>query len=369
MSLVYKRVHESIKYRLRTFASGRFASYCRPVTPLFVLTELCNARCIHCDIWKNRGTEDSPTVAEWKTVLRDLRGWLGPTQVVFTGGEALLKPFTTDLVEHASASGLFAELLTHGYWDDQSRIEKLVLARPWRITISVDGIGELHTRIRGRENFWAKTSKTIRTIQRVRKAHNIGTTIRLKTVIMSHNLDGVSEVARFARQGGMEVFYQPIEQNYNTPEDAHWFEHSDNWLRDTDQAVRVVESLIQMKKEGYPIANSFAQLEAMIPYFRHPGAHRISTQEHRAHEHRPLCSALTMMQLQANGDVTVCTAQPPVRNIKTMPIREIWKNRPQWWKSGCCLDWRLSAEEKAAISPAAVPAGIRASAESGPPEM
>lgn len=122
---------------------------------------------------------------------------------------SLLKPFTTDLVEHASASGLFAELLTHGYWDDQSRIEKLVLARPWRITISVDGIGELHTRIRGRENFWAKTSKTIRTIQRVRKAHNIGTTIRLKTVIMSHNLDGVSEVARFARQGGMEVFYQP----------------------------------------------------------------------------------------------------------------------------------------------------------------
>ena len=43
--------------------------------------------------------------------------------------------------------------------------------------------------------------------------------IRLKTVIMEHNLNDVGKVARFARSHGLEVFYQPIEQNYNTPED------------------------------------------------------------------------------------------------------------------------------------------------------
>ncbi len=35
--------------------------------------------------------------------------------------------------------------------------------------------------------------------------------IRPKTVVQSHNLDDLEKVARFARQHGVEVFYQPIE--------------------------------------------------------------------------------------------------------------------------------------------------------------
>ena len=33
-----------------------------------------------------------------------------------------------------------------------------------------------------------------------------------------------------------------------------------------------------------------------------------------------------------NGDVLACYGMPPVGNIKTTPIREIWNNRPKWWK-------------------------------------
>src|SRR5438552_14357975 len=134
----YKRVYDGVNYRLRTLGGGRWASLCRPTSISLLLTELCNARCVHCDIWKNRGKEDSPTVDQWKTVLSDLREWLGPVQVTLTGGEALLRPFTTELVAYASSSGLFLEILTHGYWDDQARIERLALAKPWRITISLD---------------------------------------------------------------------------------------------------------------------------------------------------------------------------------------------------------------------------------------
>jgi len=347
---IQRRLHEGVNYRLRTFGGGRFASHVCPVNPHILLTELCNARCVHCDIWKNRGKEDSPTVDQWKTLLSDLRGWLGPVQVVFTGGEALLKPFTIDLVAHASALGLFAEILTHGYWDDQSKIEKLVLAQPWKVTISVDGIGELHTTIRRRDKFWEKTSTTIETVKRVRAENKLKTIVRLKNVIMSHNLDGVCDVARFANQPGVEVFFQPIEQNYNTPEDARWWEHTDNWPRDTDKVVSVVEQLIEMKRQGFRIANSYEQLKVMIPYFRNPDSLRVTTQSHEAHEHRPLCSALNMLQIQASGDVTVCTGQKPVGNIKTMPVREIWENRPRWWESGCCLARRLTEAEREAVS-------------------
>lgn len=343
---LYRRIYEGANYRLRTVARGRWASLCRPTSIVFLLTELCNARCVHCDIWKNRGKEASPAPDQWKSVLSDLRDWLGPVQVVFSGGEALLRPFTTELVAHCSSIGLLLEILTHGYWDDQSKIEKLALAKPWRATVSLDGMGETHTKIRGRERFFEKTSATIRTLQRARRENRLDFTIRLKTVIMSHNLDEVCEIARYATQDGMHVFYQPVEQNYNTPEDPRWFESSGNWPGDPEKAVAAVNRLIELKREGLHIDNSIAQLEAMIPYFRNPDSLRVSTQGHSAHERRALCAALTTLQFQANGDVTVCYGVPPVGNIKTAPIREIWRNRPHFWEEGCCLERRCTPTEK-----------------------
>lgn len=345
-----KRVHEAVSYRLRTFSRGRWAAHCRPVSIVFAITELCNAKCVHCDIWKNRGREDAPTIEQYKQVLSDLRSWLGPVQVVFSGGEALLKQYTPDLLAHGASIGLFMELLTHGYWDDQSRIERVALANPWRITVSLDGMGETHTKVRGRDKFFEKTMRTIETLRRVREEKKLDFTIRLKNVIMSYNLDEAGEVARFANQDGMEAFFQPIEQNYNTPEDLRWFEHTGNWPTDTEKAIGAVRQLIELKKQGYRIANSYSQLEMMIPYFRDPDAHRVTVQSHTAHERRAQCSALTTLDFRANGDVVSCFGQAPIGNIRQKSIREIWESRPRWWESGCCLERRCSEAEKETLS-------------------
>ena len=284
----------------------------------------------------------------WKEVLEDVRRWLGPVQVTLTGGEALLKPFTPELVTHGASLGLFMEVLTHGYWPDQGRIEKLALAKPWRVTVSLDGLDETHSRIRGREGFFEQTATTLRTLERVRQEQRLSFAIRLKNVIMAQNLHDTHKVARFAQERGVEVFYQPIEQNYNTPEDPRWFESSANWPKDLFSAVAAVEGLVELKRAGLPIKNSYAQLRAMIRYFRNPDASRVSTQSHTAHECREYCAALTHMQLQANGDVTNCAGRPPVGNIKTASIRRIWESRPRAWEDNCCLHSRCSEAEKQA---------------------
>jgi MoaA/NifB/PqqE/SkfB family radical SAM enzyme len=311
-----------------------------------MMTNLCNARCVHCEIWKNKGREDALTADEYKKVLSDIRAWLGPVEVSFTGGEALLRPYAPEVVAHASAIGLYVEVLTHGYWDDQSRIEKLARANPGRVTVSLDGIGEAHSRIRGRENFFEKTTRSIETLLRVRQESGLGYVIRLKTVIMSHNLHDVANVARYAAQHGMEIFYQAIEQNYNTLEDQRWFDHSENWPRDTGRAVEAVRELIRMKQEGFPIRNSMTQLGTMIPYFQDPDSMRVSIQAHGAHEKRQNCDAVTNLQILPNGDITNCCYKPPVGNLRTASIRAIWDRRPKWWLGGCCLETRLSAAEK-----------------------
>ena len=87
-SYLHKRLYEGVHHRLRTLAGGRWASLCRPTSIALLLTEQCTARCLHCDIWKNTAREENPDAAQWRQVVDDLRDWLGPVQVVFTGGEA-----------------------------------------------------------------------------------------------------------------------------------------------------------------------------------------------------------------------------------------------------------------------------------------
>jgi MoaA/NifB/PqqE/SkfB family radical SAM enzyme len=334
---VWPRFHGALHFRLMSFAGGRFSQFCQPVSIAFLLTERCNARCVHCDIWKNKGKEDSPGLEGWKQVLLDLRRWLGPVGMVFTGGEALLYPHTLEIVRYATSLRFQVEVLTHGYWSDQTKIRQLALTNPWRITASVDGIGETHSKIRGRDDFFERTNQTIETLAQTRSEHKLTYQIRLKTVIMEHNLDDLGNVARFATREGMEVFYQPIEQNYNTAPDPRWFETSGNWPTNPEKAVRKVHELMEFKRAGLHIANSDAQLEVMVRYFQNPAPLSLEVQAHTAHMRKVPCWALTTLQLQANGDVTVCSNRPPIGNVRTTPIREIWKQRSCVWERGCCL--------------------------------
>jgi len=346
LNQLYRRVYEGVNYRLRDIAGGRLASHCRPVSIGIMLTNICNAKCLHCDIWKNKGREDSATLEQWKQVVTDLRQWLGPVSIFFSGGEALLKPFAPELVEHASKIGLSVEFLTHGYWDELKRVERLAMANPSRITLSLDGVGDTHSLVRGRPNFFEKTTRTIELLRTMRQEHNLQYSLRIKTVIMDQNLDSVCEVPKYTRKEGMHSFFQAVEQNYNTPEDSEWYLTSPNWPSDPEKAARTVNKLIEMKREGYHIENSYAQLEAMIPYFRNPAAMRVAIQAHAAHEKKAQCAAMVNLQLNPNGDVLPCWGMPPVGNIREKGIREIWENRPNWWNGGCCMERRCSTEEK-----------------------
>jgi MoaA/NifB/PqqE/SkfB family radical SAM enzyme len=334
---LYNTSYSGVQNRLRTFANGCLAGRCRPVSPMIQLTARCNARCVHCDIWKNNGGEASPNVEQWKGVLREIRDWLGPVHIVITGGEALLRPYATALVDYASDIGLLPELLTHGYWIDQTRIEDLARAEPWRITMSLDAVGPAHSKIRGREDFFERSYSSLQTLVRIREKESLHFSIRLKTVIMEQNLDHARETAQLAANIGADVFYQPIEQNYNTVEDPEWYKNSPNWPKDLAKAIGAVEELITLKTRGMPIANSVSQLEAMIDYFNDPEGLRMQMQNHSAHEKQPICSSLTELEIRATGDVHICARKPPIGNIKDHPLRQIWKNRPRYWIAGCCL--------------------------------
>jgi len=319
---------------------GRFG---RPGQVICLITERCSAKCVHCDLWRNRGRETGPTEQEWRATLDEIRDWLGPIPVVFTGGEALLKPFTINLVAYATRLGLEVELLTHGYWRDQALIEALAMADPRQVTLSLDGLGATHDRVRGREGFFERTQTSIETLLRVRQQQGLQLRILLKTVIMSHNLDALGDVARFATARGLAVRYQPIEQNYGQSQDPQWQDASSNWPADTAAAIAAVERLIELKRQGLNIENAELEFERMKLYFRDPDRYRVRIQNH---DFSARCGAMGFMQIQANGDVKACFAAPSIGNCRQARLRDLWHQRPALWQQGCCLEQRMSPSEK-----------------------
>jgi MoaA/NifB/PqqE/SkfB family radical SAM enzyme len=255
-----------------------------------------------------------------------------------TGGEALLCPDAPEIAAYASELGFFVEFLTNGYWKEQKPLERLARARPSRITLSVDGIGATHDAIRGRDDFWQTTSSSIRKLQNLRKELKLDYSIRLKNVIMAQNLDRADEVAEFAASNDLEVLYQPIEQNYNEPDDSRWYEHSPTWPRDSRKAVATVNRLRELRRQGLPICNSEADFNAMSRYFLDPASEGAIVQAHVAHEGQASCASLGNLQIQPNGDVLTCCKRPPIGNVLDKSIKTIWNERPQWWKGGCCLN-------------------------------
>jgi MoaA/NifB/PqqE/SkfB family radical SAM enzyme len=337
---LYRRFHSGINNRLARWQGGRWAHFVRPSLAALLLTKRCNSRCLHCNLWQVTGPEENLGLKEWQVVLDDLRNWLGPVHVVLTGGEALLQPFTPELLRYGVSRGFFMELLTNGYRNDPELLKQVALADPAQITLSVDGVGEAHSKVRGRNDFWEHTSEAIATLSRLRRDHRLGYKILLKTVIMRQNLGNVAEVARYARQEGVELLYQPVEQNYGADEDPSWFDHAPTWPEDDEKAVGVVKDILTLKDEGFPILNSKEQLEVMIPYFRDPAGSQETVKAHTSHEDQPLCAAVSMLQIEPDGDVTICSRRSPVGNICDRPISDIWKSRPHWWRGdGCGIEF------------------------------
>jgi len=202
-------------------------------------------------------------------------------------------------------------------------MERLALARPGRITISLTHRRDAQPRARPARVLGEDPAEP-HPAQEAAAEQNLAYASGSRPS-SCRTISTTSRTSRGSRRQRMEVFYQPIEQNYNTKEDSRWWERTGNWPQDPARAVAAVEELIRLKREGLPIVNSVTQLEVMLPYFRNPDAMRLAVQSHTAHERSrsvPRWVCCTPGQRRRHH----LHRRPAVGNIKTTPIREIWKS-------------------------------------------
>ena len=162
---------------------------------MLLLTERCNSRCVHCDIWKNRGKEDSSHAGAVGGALADSAAGSDRSTSDHRGRGA---PRALHARRRAPRVrlGLLMEDLTHGYWNDQTRIEGLARANPGGSRFPSTGSAR-STRGSADGSILRGNVDSIQTLLRLRESE-AGYSVLLKTVIMRHNLPRSAPIARFA---------------------------------------------------------------------------------------------------------------------------------------------------------------------------
>jgi len=164
---------DGLRYGLRGNGHGhgrraRTAGERRPVV-VWNITRTCNLRCVHC--YSDSGPQAYPgelTLEECERVLDDLAAFEVPA-VLLSGGEPLVHPHFWEIAAGARERGIGVTLSTNGTlidWEAARRIKDLGFRY---VGVSLDGLGEVNDRFRGRKGAFERALAGIRNLKRARQ--------------------------------------------------------------------------------------------------------------------------------------------------------------------------------------------------------
>ncbi len=117
--------------------AGALADPYRPLLAQMIVTRRCNLACAYC----NEYDKTSPPVPfdELRARIGQLAA-LNTAAVGLTGGEPMLHPELPELVAEVRRQGMFAGMITNGYFLRRDRIEALNTAGLDHLQISIDNL-------------------------------------------------------------------------------------------------------------------------------------------------------------------------------------------------------------------------------------
>jgi MoaA/NifB/PqqE/SkfB family radical SAM enzyme len=171
-----------------------------PYKVTFVATYQCNFRCVMCNIWQKKSTNEM-TPAE---VEQFFTKWPQFRWVHLTGGELFMRRDLDDLIAaiQRSCKSLFLlNFPTTGWFGDKTvaLVEKTLQRGVGRLmtTISLDGPKPLHESLRGLPGSWDRAIETFRRLRGIKRS-NFQVVVGM--TLMEQNADQVDETIAAIRQ-------------------------------------------------------------------------------------------------------------------------------------------------------------------------
>lgn len=195
---------------------GRGYQYCRAVRSpgpnylILFVTARCNLRCPHCfylEEIESAAKERELRLDEFERIARSLPFLL---QLTCTGGETFVREDLDKIAEvfYRHSRTRFFTLTTNGTLVDRTvktveSISRLCPGAVIRVPLSLDGVGEVHDRARGKQGTWEKTIECYRELRKLAdRSDNIR--IDITTVLSRLNEDNVEDLIRYVNEN-MEI--------------------------------------------------------------------------------------------------------------------------------------------------------------------
>jgi Fe-coproporphyrin III synthase len=162
------------------------------------VTRRCNLFCMHCYAEsQNREYSGELTTDEGKALLEDLAAFGAPT-VLFSGGEPLTRPDLFDLIAHARALGLRCVLSTNGTLIDPETAARIAESGVTYVGISLDGIGPVHDKIRGKKGAYEES------VNGLRLCRDRGVRVGLRFTVHRKNVDQLPAIFDLLESEGID---------------------------------------------------------------------------------------------------------------------------------------------------------------------
>lgn len=269
-------------------------------------TRRCNLRCLHCG--SNCDANDplgELSTSEWQRVLAELAG-LGTEKIVFSGGEAFLKPEFDQLLTAAQNNQIGFGIITNGIVLPDRYLELFSTVKPYAIGISIDGNKETHNYIRQNSQAWLKS------LQTVSRLVDAGIPTVVNTTISKLNYQELSQIANTLNMLGVCGWQVQIAAPMGRMSDS-------TELLDLLEFNAVCLELYSLRHH-YP---KMVITGADCFGFDHLGLTRAGDW--------PGCQAgISGLGIRANGDVVPCLSlygdKFIIANVREQSLADIWSN-------------------------------------------
>ncbi len=289
-------------YKVLSLAK-RSLAFNRPHHVQWMLTYRCNYRCRSCDVWRDQKPLKELGTEEVKAGLDVLRG-LGVMEIVFSGGNPLLREDIGEIIDYASRY-----FITTVYDNGSQAVKKIdVLRKADFVAISLDTLDEKkYEYLKGVHGAFKNALDAVQTL------HEQGITVGVSPTVSQLNMHEILGFTDYFTKRDVPVLYclyqhdtltQPLFQIGRQDEELE--------IVDTKAFANVCDKLIESKSKTRGILITKKMLETLK---------RLYLTEQRNWE----CKALqSFLMIDPAGRVAGCHLQEPVATVFDLP--KTWKS-------------------------------------------
>lgn len=187
-----------------------------PTTVLIGLTYHCNSQCVMCNIWKMR-PKNELTLKEWKKILSDPI-FANIKRCDLTGGEISLHPKlpqTVELIIKSIPKLRKLTMVSHGFMTSRITKQVVEIAKicnkhnvELAVSISLDGVGKMHEKIRRIPNAFKKTTATLFELKKLSKKY--GFWVGSGSLVLRQNLPEVDKMKKWYKDNQINGTFQIV---------------------------------------------------------------------------------------------------------------------------------------------------------------